>query len=90
LLYSASSGSAALELAPHGVRVNSVHPGGILTPMIGVPEGSTADRDANTLGRLGMAAEVTAVVVFLASQESSYCNAAEFVVDGGMTAGRPV
>ncbi|MFF0609711.1 SDR family oxidoreductase [Nocardia tengchongensis] len=81
--------SAALELAPHGVRVNSVHPGGILTPMIGVPEGSTADRTANTLGRLGMAEEVTAVVVFLASHESSYCTAAEFVVDGGMTAGRP-
>ncbi|MGW4249005.1 SDR family oxidoreductase [Nocardia sp. NPDC004722] len=82
--------SAALELAPHGVRVNSVHPGGILTPMIGVPEGTTADRDADPLARLGVPEEVTAMVVFLASHESSYCNAAEFVVDGGMTAGRPV
>lgn len=82
--------SAALELAPHGVRVNSVHPGGILTPMIGVPEGSTANREANTLARLGGPEEVTALVVFLASHESSYCNGAEFVVDGGMTAGRPV
>ncbi|MFF0634667.1 SDR family oxidoreductase [Nocardia sp. NPDC004151] len=82
--------SAAIELAPHGVRVNSVHPGGILTPMIGVAEGTTADRAANPLARLGTPQEVTDVVVFLASQESSYCNAAEFVVDGGMTAGRPV
>ncbi|MEU6581488.1 SDR family oxidoreductase [Nocardia sp. NPDC046763] len=82
--------SAALELAQHGVRVNSVHPGGILTPMLGVPEGSTTDRDANTLARLGVPDEVTALVVFLASHESSYCNGAEFVVDGGMTAGRPV
>ncbi|MFJ9363802.1 glucose 1-dehydrogenase [Nocardia sp. NPDC101769] len=82
--------SAALELAQHGVRVNSVHPGGILTPMLGVPEGSTTDRDANTLTRLGVPDEVTALVVFLASHESSYCNGAEFVVDGGMTAGRPV
>ncbi|MFE3193178.1 SDR family oxidoreductase [Nocardia sp. NPDC059240] len=82
--------SAALELAPHGVRVNSVHPGGILTPMIGVPEGTTVNRDANPLARLGAPEEVTALVVFLAGHESSYCNAAEFVVDGGMTAGRPV
>ncbi|WP_019929151.1 SDR family oxidoreductase [Nocardia sp. BMG111209] len=79
--------SAALELAPHGVRVNSVHPGGILTPMIGAPTGATADREANTLTRLGVAEEVSGLVVFLASAESSYCTGSEFVVDGGMTAG---
>ncbi|WP_433634925.1 SDR family oxidoreductase [Nocardia sp. CA-120079] len=80
--------SAALELAPHGVRVNSVHPGGILTPMIGAMAGdATVDRDANTLARLGLPEEVTSVVVFLASTESSYCNGGEYVVDGGMTAG---
>ncbi|MEU0540359.1 SDR family oxidoreductase [Nocardia sp. NPDC005978] len=80
--------SAALELAPHGVRVNSVHPGGILTPMLGAPEDAPVDRAANPLARLGSPAEVTSMVVFLASEESSYCNGAEFVVDGGMTAGR--
>lgn len=80
--------SAALELAPHGVQVNSVHPGGILTPMLGAPADSTLDRGANTLARLGLPEEVTPLVVFLASEESSYCNGAEFVVDGGMTAGR--
>lgn len=80
--------SAALELAPHGVRVNSVHPGGILTPMLGAPEGTTLDRGANTLKRLGLPEEVTSLVVYLASTESSYCNGAEYVVDGGMTAGR--
>lgn len=80
--------SAALELAPHGVRVNSVHPGGILTPMIGAMAGDvTVDRDGNTLARLGLPEEVTSLVVFLASAESSYCNGAEYVVDGGMTAG---
>ncbi|WP_433755609.1 glucose 1-dehydrogenase [Nocardia sp. CA-135398] len=80
--------SAALELAPHGVRVNSVHPGGILTPMIGAMAGDiTVDRAENTLARLGLPEEVTSLVVFLASTESSYCNGAEYVVDGGMTAG---
>ncbi|MEV5647443.1 SDR family oxidoreductase [Nocardia sp. NPDC052254] len=79
--------SAALELAPEGVRVNSVHPGGIMTPMIGVTEEIVVDRGDNVRARLGMPSEVTDVVVFLASAESSYCNGAEFVVDGGMTAG---
>ncbi|MRH91550.1 SDR family oxidoreductase [Nocardia sp. SYP-A9097] len=80
--------SAALELAPLGVRVNSVHPGGILTPMLGADENATLDRGQNPLARLGLPEEVTPLVVFLASEESSYCNGAEFVVDGGMTAGR--
>ncbi|MBL1078288.1 SDR family oxidoreductase [Nocardia sp. 2] len=80
--------SAALELAAHGVRVNSVHPGGILTPMLGVNDPVAVDRGENPLARLGLPEEVTPMVVFLASEESSYCNGAEFVVDGGMTAGR--
>ncbi|MCU1645256.1 MAG: 3-beta-hydroxysteroid dehydrogenase [Nocardia sp.] len=80
--------SAALELAPHGVRVNSVHPGGILTPMLGATGEVTVDRGSNPLARLGIPEEVTPLVVFLASEESSYCNGAEYVVDGGMTAGR--
>lgn len=79
--------SAALELAPHGVRVNSVHPGGIMTPMTGHADTGTVDRGDNVRARFGLPEEVTDVVVFLASVESSYCNGAEFVVDGGMTAG---
>ncbi|MDN2498840.1 SDR family oxidoreductase [Nocardia nova] len=82
--------SAALELAPEGVRVNSVHPGGILTPMIGVTEEIAVDRGENVRARLGLPAEVSDLVVFLASTESSYCTGAEFVVDGGMTAGSVV
>ncbi|MBB5917562.1 3alpha(or 20beta)-hydroxysteroid dehydrogenase [Nocardia transvalensis] len=80
--------SAALELAPFGVRVNSVHPGGIITPMIGVQPGQvTIDRNENTLERLGTPEEVSGMVVYLASTESSYCTGAEFLVDGGMTTG---
>ncbi|MGW4364994.1 SDR family oxidoreductase [Nocardia takedensis] len=79
--------SAALELAPHGVRVNSVHPGGILTSMIGADDTATVDRDSDTRTRLGVPDEVSPLLVYLASHESSYCTGAEFVVDGGMTAG---
>lgn len=79
--------SAALELAPHGVRVNSVHPGGIATPMIGAMEVPDIDRTMNTLARLGLPGEISDLVVFLASQESSYCTGSEFIADGGLTAG---
>ncbi|SEG88906.1 3alpha(or 20beta)-hydroxysteroid dehydrogenase [Thermomonospora echinospora] len=83
--------SAALELAADGVRVNSVHPGAVLTPMIagmaaeyGV---SQVDRTQSTLTRMALPEEVTALVVYLASEESSFSTGAEFLVDGGMTAG---
>jgi 3alpha(or 20beta)-hydroxysteroid dehydrogenase len=81
--------STALELAPDGVRVNSVHPGAIATPMIGVTDETTIDRDQNVRARYGLPAEVSSMVVFLASMESSYCTGAEFVVDGGLTTGVP-
>lgn len=78
--------SAALELAPHGIRVNSVHPGMIRTPMIdGIPE----DLLPIPLGRPGEPAEVSKFVCFLASDESSYATGAEFVVDGGLVSGVP-
>ncbi|MFC3966146.1 glucose 1-dehydrogenase [Nocardia jiangsuensis] len=78
--------SAALELAPQGIRVNSVHPGLIRTPMTeGIPE----DFLQIPLGRGAEPEEVSALVVFLASDESSYSTGAEFVVDGGLTAGVP-
>ncbi|MGN2640626.1 glucose 1-dehydrogenase [Nocardia takedensis] len=78
--------SAALELAPKGIRVNSVHPGFITTPMT---QGIPADFLQIPLGRPAEAAEVSALVTYLASDESSYSTGAEFVIDGGLTVGVP-
>ncbi|KZF03959.1 MAG: glucose 1-dehydrogenase [Rhodococcus sp. (in: high G+C Gram-positive bacteria)] len=78
--------SVALELAPHKIRVNSVHPGFVRTPMTdGIPE----DFLQIPLGRGADASEVAAMVVFLASDESSYSTGSEFIVDGGLMAGVP-
>lgn len=78
--------SVALELAPHGIRVNSIHPGLIRTPMTaGIPE----DFLQIPLGRGADPEEVSALVTYLASDESSYSTGAEFVVDGGLTIGVP-
>jgi 3alpha(or 20beta)-hydroxysteroid dehydrogenase len=76
--------SVALELGADNVRVNSVHPGVIRTPM-------TDDIDHSSfigpLRRIGEPEEVSTLVVYLASDESSFQTGAEFVVDGGQTAG---
>ena len=76
--------SVALELGVHNVRANSVHPGVITTPM-------TAGLDlGDQLGALhsaGKPEEVSNLVVYLASDESSFQTGAEFVIDGGETAG---
>ncbi|MBO0881620.1 MAG: glucose 1-dehydrogenase [Mycobacterium sp.] len=78
--------AAALELAPHNIRVNSIHPGLIRTPMTGgIPE----DILQIPLGRGAEPVEVSACVIYLASDESSYSTGAEFVVDGGLTVGIP-
>jgi 3alpha(or 20beta)-hydroxysteroid dehydrogenase len=81
--------TAALELAQYGIRVNSVHPGYIDTPMLREPMGALADNLAPTvpLGRLGTTSDIANLVLFLASDESSYCTGSEFVIDGGLTAG---
>jgi 3alpha(or 20beta)-hydroxysteroid dehydrogenase len=82
---------AALELGPDGIRVNSVHPGVIDTKMISDAVGGM-DLDLTRLGRkvalrrVGQPDEIAALVVFLASDESSYCTGSEFVADGGATA----
>jgi len=76
--------SAAMELGQWGIRVNSIHPGLIRTPMTaGVPE----DIFQTALGRAAEPVEVSNLVVYLASDESSYSTGSEFVVDGGCIAG---
>ncbi|MES1964821.1 glucose 1-dehydrogenase [Psychrobacter sp. AH5] len=81
--------AAALECAPHGIRVNSIHPGVIATPMI--MQGDTKDAVeafAKTIPmkRVAEAQEVSNMVLFLASDDSSYSTGSEFIVDGGLTA----
>jgi 3alpha(or 20beta)-hydroxysteroid dehydrogenase len=78
--------SVAVELGRHNVRVNSVHPGFIVTPMT---EQLDFASQQVPLGRPAQPEEVSALVVFLASEESAYSTGAEFVVDGGMTSAIP-
>jgi 3alpha(or 20beta)-hydroxysteroid dehydrogenase len=79
--------SAAVALAQDGIRVNSVHPGVIRTPMSASVELSKTS-GLSLLARLGEPVEVANVIVHLASDESSFTTGAEHVVDGGTTAGR--
>ncbi|MCU0310881.1 MAG: glucose 1-dehydrogenase [Acidimicrobiales bacterium] len=94
--YSSSKGAirsmtktAALELGQFGIRVNSVHPGGVFTPMNGdiAKDVFDAAHRQLPLARSAMPEEIATMVLFLASDEASYCTGAEFVVDGGWLAG---
>lgn len=76
------SQSLAVELAPAGVRVNTVLPGLVPTAMTSRVDPASFDIP---LGRTGLAAEIASVVTFLASEKSSYVTGAEIVVDGGLT-----
>ncbi len=78
--------SVALELAPHGIRVNSLHPGRISTP---ATDAMPADMIPIPLGRPGQPDEVAAFVVFLASDESSFATGSEFTMDGGTVTAIP-
>ena len=79
--------SVAQEMAPHGVRVNSVHPGIIETAMLDeFGEALPLVRERIPMGRTASAEEVANMVLFLASDESSYCTGQEFIVDGAFTA----
>lgn len=82
---------AALELGKDRIRVNSIHPGGILTPMI-----TGAGLDAQTAGeifgrvplqRIGQPEEIATLAAYLASDDASYSTGSEFIADGGLTAG---
>ena len=78
--------SAALELAAQKIRVNSIHPGFIRTPMTKhLPD----DMVMAPMGRPGTPEEVATFVLFLASDESSFATGAEFVMDGGLVADVP-
>ncbi|MEX0783555.1 MAG: glucose 1-dehydrogenase [Dehalococcoidia bacterium] len=83
--------SAAVQLARYGIRVNSIHPGLIETPMLHSIPGIDAGGLDQALRRVPMrrvaeASEVAKLALFLASDDSSYSTGGEFVIDGGMTA----
>jgi NAD(P)-dependent dehydrogenase (short-subunit alcohol dehydrogenase family) len=104
--YNASKGAvrlftkgAAMELAPSGIRVNSVHPGVIETAMgqevidgfsalagLGANEGRAMVDQSTPLGRMGQPGNVADAIVFLASDRAAYMTGAEIVIDGGATA----
>ena len=81
--------AAALQVGHLGIRVNSVHPGVIETPM--VTEGDAVEQIKEfakhiPMRRMAQSEEVTNMVLFLASNESSYSTGSEFIIDGGLTA----
>jgi len=84
------SRSAAIELGRKGIRVNTVHPGGIDTPMTrfeGADTSSAAFYQNLPIKRVGTVADVAPVVLFLCSDEAGYVTGSEYVVDGGHLAG---
>ncbi|MCC6942192.1 MAG: glucose 1-dehydrogenase [Novosphingobium sp.] len=82
---------AAMELGHKGVRVNSVHPGGVDTIMSNHNDSSREELNKSysnvPLQRIGGPEEIAAASAFLASDDASYIHGAEIVVDGGMTVG---
>lgn len=82
----AISRAAAIELAPYRIRVNSVHPGVIRTPMIEGVEVTNVVSPLIPMGRIGEPRELSMLVLFLASDESSYSTGGQFVADGGYSA----
>jgi 3alpha(or 20beta)-hydroxysteroid dehydrogenase len=86
--------SAARELGRYGIRVNSIHPGGVLTPLTmqddivsATADSADAFMKALPLGRMGKSQEVSGLIVYLASDDASYCTGSEVLVDGGMLTG---
>ena len=86
--------TAALEYGKAGIRINSIHPGAIDTPMTNVEdlgEMTRAEQEAGyanlAMSRVGKPEEVAKLALFLASDDSSYSTGSEFTVDGGKLAG---
>ena len=81
--------NVALRWATEGVRVNSVHPGFIDTPIIEQAMGTPIEEamlEATPMGRLGRPEEIAAVIAFLASDDASFMTGSEVYVDGGYLA----
>jgi 3alpha(or 20beta)-hydroxysteroid dehydrogenase len=87
------SKTAAIELGPHGIRVNTLFPGPTRTKMTERKGWTDADYDrayaGYPLGRMADPIEIARVALFLASDESSFCTGGDFVADGGVSAGKP-
>lgn len=84
------SKAAAIQYAPDGIRVNSVHPGFVDTPMTAAghanPEVARKRLEATPLGRFGTPQDIANGCLYLASDDSSWVTGTELVIDGGMTA----
>jgi cyclopentanol dehydrogenase len=82
----------AIEFAPYHIRVNSIHPGGIMTPMVEplLPTDpamlEAMMKNMCPMGRIGAAKDIAYGALYLASDESAYVTGAELVIDGGLTA----
>ncbi len=85
--------AAARELGQFGIRVNSVHPGGVLTRMALEAAGTFEHLDGDAflksmpIGRFAEPVEISRLVAYLASDESSYSTGSEFIADGGILSG---
>jgi 3alpha(or 20beta)-hydroxysteroid dehydrogenase len=82
----------AIELGPRAIRVNSVHPGIIETPMVAATPPRPMERlrkavARQPIARMGRPEEIAAAALFFASDESAFCTGASLVVDGGHIAG---
>ena len=83
---------AAIELGQYGIRVNSVHPGGVYTVMGGSENASVEDYNQtfyaqHPIPRVGQPEEIAQVSLFLAADEATYCTGSEIAADGGWFAG---
>ncbi len=77
--------NAALSLAPDGIRVNSISPGAVATPMVGEPDAIHREIIARTpMKRMAEPIEISYLVLYLASDESSYTSGADFLIEGGL------